>query len=275
MVLGAPGHGVTSLLLREAAALEDDGRPVARLSAWSAETPDELLDAITEALTGPLAAQVGSGDAVQAAYQRLSGAVLERPGSVVVIDDLPAVLGHRVFGQMRDEIWELDVQWLVGARIEDGPVLLQPPADAFFETVVRLPDFTADEITRALQIRDPDSDLHGAVKTDIAEASRGDMSRALALAREALVSGQLPSSQSLEPLARERLGEPAARLIAELEKSGPSSPSDQRLLSRMGWSVARAHQVFTDLEAAGLVVSSAERTGRPGRPRKVYAVRRP
>jgi hypothetical protein len=59
-------------------------------------------------------------------------------------------------------------------------------------------------------------------------------------------------------------------LLAELEASSePLSPSDERLLERMGWNRERAGQVFRDLEQAGIVGFAEERQPR-GRPRKLY-----
>jgi predicted ArsR family transcriptional regulator len=68
------------------------------------------------------------------------------------------------------------------------------------------------------------------------------------------------------------VGRAAAMLVAEVESLGPVSASDERLLSRLGWTRERAAQVFKQLEEAGLVVFSELRDG-PGRPRKVYRLK--
>jgi predicted ArsR family transcriptional regulator len=60
-------------------------------------------------------------------------------------------------------------------------------------------------------------------------------------------------------------------LAVELEALGGASASDDRLLSRMGWTRPRAVQVLAEMEKAGLVTASSEKTGQ-GRPRKVYKV---
>jgi predicted ArsR family transcriptional regulator len=60
-------------------------------------------------------------------------------------------------------------------------------------------------------------------------------------------------------------------LWAELEVLGGASASDDRLLSRMGWTRARAVQVLGELEDAGLVTASSVKSGQ-GRPKKVYKV---
>ena len=70
---------------------------------------------------------------------------------------------------------------------------------------------------------------------------------------------------------RDELGEPAARLAQELA-AGPTGPSDDALMSRMGWSRPRLYEVFRELEQAEFISRGAERNGRVGRPRAVYAL---
>jgi predicted transcriptional regulator len=66
-------------------------------------------------------------------------------------------------------------------------------------------------------------------------------------------------------------GRSAHMLAAELEALGGASASDERLLSRMGWTRARAVQVLGELEKAGLVTTSSVKAGQ-GRPKKIYKV---
>ena len=65
------------------------------------------------------------------------------------------------------------------------------------------------------------------------------------------------------------LSEPAKRLLAEVEANGAASPSDQALLTKLGWTRSRASQVFRELEQQGLV-RPLERPGTRGRPRRLY-----
>jgi predicted ArsR family transcriptional regulator len=58
-------------------------------------------------------------------------------------------------------------------------------------------------------------------------------------------------------------------LASELEALGWASASDERLLTRMGWTRPRVVQVVAELESRGLVQMREENTGR-GRPRKLY-----
>jgi hypothetical protein len=71
---------------------------------------------------------------------------------------------------------------------------------------------------------------------------------------------------------RAELGEPAARLARELANHGPVGPSDEALRRRMGWSQPRLYEVFRQLEQGGFIARGAERNGRVGRPRSVYAL---
>ena len=98
----------------------------------------------------------------------------------------------------------------------------------------------------------------------------------LAAARDVLVEAADDPTQwvtNLHALQRRatELGRPAAMLFAELMDLGPVSPSDKQLLERLGWTRARAAQVFKQLEQAGLVVVTDEAPDGPGRPRKLYA----
>ncbi|HSR22512.1 MAG TPA: hypothetical protein VLW53_03100, partial [Candidatus Eisenbacteria bacterium] len=101
----------------------------------------------------------------------------------------------------------------------------------------------------------------------------GNPRRALDLARRLLTDPQAAEALRHDVLHRretvERLGAAAAMLLTELETSGPASASDPGLLARLGWTRARATQVLSRLEEAGLVEASAVPDG-PGRPRKVY-----
>jgi hypothetical protein len=255
------------------AELEDDaGREVVRVSARRASAAHELLDLVADALGGEGAA--ASDDRLQAAYLRLSAAALSRPDALVVVDDVAGAFGHQVFGRMRDELWELGLHWLVSGRADDEAVLLAPPADAFFETVHRVQPLSAAHIETLLDRRDADAQLSGELRHRIAERAAGNPARALELARRSIVSDDHSALQDVGVLDRaaEELGRPAARLVDELLRSGPASPSDPALLERLGWSSSRAYQVFAQLERAGYVTAAAEHSGRPGRPRKLFRV---
>lgn len=274
IILGPPGAGVTSLLNQLVARLDDGDRSVKRVWAGPARTSTELLDVVSDALEGAEEPQESSG--LAPALRRLDTAAREHPQALIVMDEVAGGPGHDVFGRMRDELWDLPVRWLLGVRDDEAGVLLEPPADAFFETVYRLAPLTADQTVMLLARRDPEHELDDALRVRIAEHSRGNPATALALARQALV---LPTERrhdflEADPVenVRAALGAPAAKLFSELLRRGPSGPSDDALLRRMNWSRPRAYQVFQQLERNGLIRSANDRPSGPGRPRKVYEV---
>jgi hypothetical protein len=73
-------------------------------------------------------------------------------------------------------------------------------------------------------------------------------------------------------------GRPATALARELQQLGGASASDERLLSRLGWTRPYATRMLRRLEAAGLLVAS-ERPGpnasTGGRPRRIYQLKAP
>ena len=50
----------------------------------------------------------------------------------------PATPGAELFGALRDEVWQVEAQWLVTTSTAQAPSLLRPPADVFFETRIEL-----------------------------------------------------------------------------------------------------------------------------------------
>jgi hypothetical protein len=276
LVLGDPGAGKTSLLNWVEEDLRSAGRAVVRTSGRRAAGAADVIEDIAEKIEHPRA-PVGTrprGDRVDDAYQHLLDATRGSPERTVVLaDDIPGPLGHSIFGRLRDELWELDLQWVVAGNSDDEGVLLAPPAESFFEAVRYLRPLNHERIVELLARRDRDGRLPQSVRSAIAANCHGNPSAALRLAREALESSDPMAAVSrgtiVDRIAHE-LGSPAARLADELSRSGPLSPSDPEMLRRLGWSRPRAYQVFSALEQAGFVRASNERSGRPGRPRKTY-----
>lgn len=276
LLLGPRGSGKSSLLRyllwqQRDDPLEDSTRP-----------PPFFIDAAGVSTAGALlalvAARLGtdSEESTEARrlLDRLAGLPADAWPAFVVLDQPLATAAHAVFGQLRDEVWRLPVSWVVAAADTDEADLLLPPADAFFDVVVRLGPLDDQALNEALHRRLdgqlPDDDLR-----QVVEAAGGNPRRALDLARAALASPQDTAAVTEAAAGRwqraARLGRPAAMLLAELEAAGAASASDARLLDRLGWTRARASQVFGQLERAGLVQAAAVRNG-PGRPRRVYRV---
>ena len=61
------------------------------------------------------------------------------PASLLLLDEPPGGdEGHRIFGRLRDELWQLDHQWVVAASPDRASSLDRPPANAFFEVRLEL-----------------------------------------------------------------------------------------------------------------------------------------
>jgi hypothetical protein len=187
---------------------------------------------------------------------------------VVLVDELPVSLGQTIFGQLRDDLWQHPITWIVGVSADSVGRLLSPPAGAFFEASVELPPLTREQQSAILAARAGERGRSVARKLD-----EGNVRRLLTLAREALEGHVDPSALIKAQRDRDerasRLGRSASMLVAELESLGPVSASDEALLKRLGWTRNRAVQVFRQLEDARLVTSSLVKGG-AGRPRKVY-----
>jgi hypothetical protein len=189
---------------------------------------------------------------------------------VIVVDDLGASAGQELFGRLRDELWTLGYRWLVALRSSERAAL-SPPADAFFERVIDLgPLDNADaiELIERRQLWPP------GWSAQVAGAIEGNPRRLLSTARDQLDErdGLSGLRQRIQAIAA--LGRPAQMLAAELDGVGEASASDSALLARLGWTRARATQVFAQLHDAGLVQSSEHKQGQ-GRPKRVFRLTPP
>lgn len=285
MVVGDRGSGKTTLVNLLEARLEEQGWHVVQFAGGRFDNAADALLGIARSAaadssigsdTADLVRHEGA-DQLEVAYRALAGVASALPDrSVVIVDGLAPALVHETFGRMRDEIWALQLQWVVIGNVEDKAILLAPPADAFFEQVLTLAPLTEVETEKLLAQRDPDGELDALVRTLISERSAGNPGRALVLARQALNSSDpiadLDRGSVIEQIERD-LGEPAARLADDLARNGPAGPSDPQLLRRLGWSRPRAYQVFQALQRAGYADVSAERSGRAGRPIHTYRLK--
>jgi hypothetical protein len=200
----------------------------------------------------------------------------QRPRPVIIVDDLRPYVAHDLFGRARDEVWQLPLLWLASGDKARQAEYLKPPADSFFGKVVDLGPLTPGFANALLQSR-AEGRLPEDVATRIIEQAKGNPRRVITLAAEALVDGGEKAEAVLErdstvTRTLRELGPAAERLWNELVPMEQATAGDPQLLDRLGWSRVRASQVLNQLEKAGLVESSTDKT-QPGRPRKVYRIR--
>ena len=288
LVVGDPGSGKTSFtraLMFRVHQKADDLRFV-YVRGLAARNATDLLQAVLTVMSPDAARPAGRGtDAAPIdLVDRLLTAIGDGPAqpTVIVVDDVLAEAGLDLFGALRDELWRVDARWLVTASTAQAPALLRPPADAFFETQVRLEPFSTAEIDQALRRRLVEFDgargeaAREAMLAAAVQAGPLTPRRMLEVARELAAAPTvgalgLTTVQGLREWtgALEAMSRPARMLAQELESLGWVSASDERLLDRMGWTRPRVVQVIGELERGGLVQMREENTGR-GRPRKLF-----
>ncbi len=289
LIAGPRGSGKTSLLRQLQLALREDGaeRAPVFVDATAAETPLVLIEHVREAMRGrPSELRVLAEQAAFAGgllTQRAPGAAstyvvrlvrdlgAEAPQTIVIDATGAGAAIYGLFGRLRDELWQLPHRWVVAIDADELGAVLRPPADAFFDVVLRLRGFSPEQLVDILERRQ--TGLGRRDVREIAEASGGSPRAAMQRGRDAAIEGRDPAdvfdAQAWREAEASKLGRPHSMIMVELEALGAASASDKELLDRMGWTRERAAQVLGQLEDKGLVVSSSERQAR-GRPRKVF-----
>ena len=278
-VIGPSGSGTTSLVRQLQRQWRRVGLHCVFVDGRAAGSAAGVVRAAASGL-GLTGVGLDPTDDLRTGVDRLRSAP-HRP--VVVLDGLPEpVQTHQLFGRLRDELWTTPLRWVVTARDDERAALLLPPADAFFERVVSLPELSVDAARLLLKTRAAGADeLPGALLDQVVAASGSRQPRALldtartALARPELVGSLAAMRAELRTRLEEVGGRPAVELAAELQQLGGASASDRRLLDRLGWTRPHATRMLRKLEDARLVTSSVLASGTGGRPRKIYAVADP
>ena len=272
LVVGERGSGRTTVLRQVARTLRQRGVHAQWIDAGTALTPPLLVELVTTRLLNGSGSTVHGGD--EWPLQRLLSAPPTMLPPVVLLDGAVASAAYGLFGTLRDELWQLPIRWTVTCTDRDRATLLRPPADAFFDVVVSLPALREDDARALVRARVPDGQISGDTLATIVDIGGGNP-RALLSATRAVLDGAAGSPEQLVQTAKQRdrrlstLSPAAARLVADLEASGPASASDPGLLARNGWTRSRAAQLLRELLEAGLVETTTVRHG-PGRPRTVY-----
>src|SRR4051812_14880313 len=192
-VTGAHGLGRTSLLRRLMWCLRqrESGVEVLLLSTADVEDAAAFLLRLYRRLAGDEAAAVArlARLDVHGLLERISQATAGRPSrTVVVLDDLSVSVGRAVFGGLRDEIWRLELTWVVGVEDEARDALLSAPVDVFFEVIVPLPPLSAKEAVALVQHRVGEkSPLNKSEITDLVRLGEGHPRRLVDLVRAVLL----------------------------------------------------------------------------------------
>ena len=125
-VRAALAQDVSQMIELILGALTDPGQPAPTTALRQLTTPLELI--------------------------RTLAATLHRHEPVVFfVDDVDPQTGNQLFGVLRDELWTVDALWVVTVNPEGTATLTQPPADAFFDSTVRIPELTRGRERRSAQ----------------------------------------------------------------------------------------------------------------------------
>lgn len=284
LLVGPRGSGKTTLLRHLQMMLRDEGKPVVFVDATACRdlndlalrvragvpAPENLEAALPQATsaTNEANAAIPSAD-IHATLEEIGRAPRQR---IIVDASASGAALFELFGRFRDPLWQQNHRWLVAADTADLPLVTRPPADAFFESIIRLEPMTDVELERLLALRSPDSP--GPLIESIVAEAEGQPRRAVSALIGSVVGDVDPNAAAAERNSLiERagtLGRPYAMLMTELLDRGQASPSDEALQRSLGISRARLTDNLRKLMEAGLVTASAERRDTPGRPRTLY-----
>lgn len=192
----------------------------------------------------------------------------------VLLDDPDPQIAHQLFGQLRDELWQTGIVWVVAGDPARRQQYLTPPADAFFERVVELAPLADDQQHDLIRRRMSSHDRRDRKTLLNVRAQSGNPRALLTALRDAASSpdnaqGMIARRAERQQRAHEQLGRLEEMMLAEIENGAAASASDPGWTGRFGISRQRAQQALAALEREQLV--RAERLPGPsGRPRKVY-----
>lgn len=189
----------------------------------------------------------------------------------VLLDDPDPEDAHRLFGRLRDELWQTGLVWVVAGDRARRQQYLAPPADAFFERIVELAPLTDAQqrelIRRRVDRRESRELLDVRVQSGSPRALLASV-RDVADSTDG-VQAVMARRAERETRAAGKLGRLESMMLTEIEDGAVASASDPDWTGRFGISRQRAQQALAALEREQLV--HAERLPGPsGRPRKVY-----
>jgi hypothetical protein len=281
LVLAPPGYGKTSFLHQASRELGLGVHSPRFVDAAAARSVDDLLDLVTwrlsevqrpvdgERRTAVPPPEPPTAVRLQDRIANLAASVPSHERIVLLVDEPPAGdVGHTLFGRLRDELWQLPFVWIVAIDTADRAALMRPPADAFFAVTIEVGPLSQGDSRELLSRRLGPTELSNL--DQLVEFADGSPRRLLALARDIVINErswfQIVDEETRRRHLLRELGDSATKLFEFLQDYGPASASDEDLLAEMDWTRARATQVLTSLEEAGLVAGTRQKGGR----RKVY-----
>ena len=110
-------------------------------------------------LSAGLQQVVAAADPVPAVLREMRALSAEglpkwRRRPIVILDDMRDVgLVHELFGRYRDETWEMPLRWVVCGLATRRSQYLEPPADAFFDSVLTVAPLNSTTSRDLLQAR--------------------------------------------------------------------------------------------------------------------------
>jgi AAA domain len=157
LVHGERGSGKTSLI-RHVMFLEGQhqlgDKDFTFVSGSGRKTPMALLGAVVEATQDdPSFSTDGSAVSLMQHLRSWAERSSRRVQPVLVLDDADPVVAHNMFGPLRDDLWELEVPWIVNLSTSGLHELMRPPVDAFFEAIVEMSGFSPDDAAIFLETR--------------------------------------------------------------------------------------------------------------------------
>ncbi|HEX8769750.1 MAG TPA: AAA family ATPase [Acidimicrobiales bacterium] len=283
LIVGPRGAGKTSLLRMLQLRLRDQGRTVVFIDGRSVDDVRSVLRRVLERL-GEVSGAPQPGwwrdeaDVLDLVAQltATAGVMTARRdrGPVVLCDELPsAETGHTLFGRLRDDLWMTGLTWVLAVPSVWEPVVLEPPADAFFEVTVTLAPLTIKDAEALVRLR-----VGGSLARQLTKVIRAGALEPPQTPRALLQLAVAAAETSVEEAATRAgrpdpiadLPRPEAMLVAELRWTGPASASDSQLLARLGWTRSRAVQVLRALADKGVVAGYDVPNPKGGRPLKRY-----
>lgn len=276
LIVGEPGSGKSSLLYRALSRAQDARRPALLLSgrvvAGSHALTEALLTLAAEEGWVPEAPSPAPDDPLGPARQvrRLRQAPQE---ACVLLDDPTIEQARTLFGQLRDELWQTPVTFVVAVAPAVATALNVPPADVFFDRRITLEPLAGGEADSLLRKR--------ADAGETALVSVGRIGPRQPRALLALAAGEMPPHDpkrqyELMEQAAAVAGRPGAMLVAELWARDGVSASDEELQRSLGVTRNRLTELLRTLASHNILSSYAEpREGKTGRPRELYFIRQP